>query len=644
MAALDRRNLNLDDFVGLNWSCLVDRVKILPSDAESCVEDGKYSMHRSETMPLEKEDMHIFGHCPARDDFYLVVCSHCGRVVKPQAFERHCERWHSAITSLFSRSSTLVAEQQRLSPDQPPSNVPSCVEKLEDRCVEGSARSSAVLPRHQYWTNNDLEDTVRVSPWHSGVQLPGEPSLSTSLSESPSLLKLTAVESTEWTCPRRGMRTYNRNKKNINKKQCGLSKHCRVLDPESKKLCSREPTCSVKSIDMNYIVHQQQKAQSKTKTVAQSAAEPRTVSAGPDMEQHLDDVDADVTTLGGKCNFRSDCLILRNQSETLSEEHSNGAVEVEVQPPHPFNQSSLLSEDGEVDEEEDGARDLPATPWHPRPLGLCTFGSHTLGCSIFTFDRRLHHLRFALCAMIERHVSAHLWRKMPKVSSGLGSHHVSPPYIGTSARAVVKPSKSTALLSIESTSLGQLETKSPQQNSPSSTSPYSTPSASRASGRRHKPVRQPRNAKLIEVELLPDANPSLKADELLYSVENKSSGDTGGCPLPQKGPPHIPSCQRPDKSNFSQEKKPDLPPPLRPTEMFDLEKCGAPTHHASRERPAGVQQDMVGSDHRGVAPKRKTPVPRSSSLNKTSKYKCFSSVSRPSLVFWKGENFKDVLS
>jgi len=33
-------------------------------------------------------------------------------------------------------------------------------------------------------------------------------------------------------------------------KQCGLSKHCRVLDPENKKLCSRQPTCSVKSMDM----------------------------------------------------------------------------------------------------------------------------------------------------------------------------------------------------------------------------------------------------------------------------------------------------------------------------------------------------------------------------------------------------------
>lgn len=35
MAALDRRNPNLDDFVGLNWSCWIDRVNILPSDGES---------------------------------------------------------------------------------------------------------------------------------------------------------------------------------------------------------------------------------------------------------------------------------------------------------------------------------------------------------------------------------------------------------------------------------------------------------------------------------------------------------------------------------------------------------------------------------------------------------------------------------
>lgn len=41
MAALDRRNPNLDDFVGLNWSCWVDRVNVLSSDGESCTPSSR---------------------------------------------------------------------------------------------------------------------------------------------------------------------------------------------------------------------------------------------------------------------------------------------------------------------------------------------------------------------------------------------------------------------------------------------------------------------------------------------------------------------------------------------------------------------------------------------------------------------------
>uniref|UniRef100_A0A3B4A9R1 Uncharacterized protein n=1 Tax=Periophthalmus magnuspinnatus TaxID=409849 RepID=A0A3B4A9R1_9GOBI len=74
MAAVDRRMPNLDDFVGLNWSCWVDTVDIEPSD-----------------------DMPIYGYCPAQDDFYLVVCSHCGKLVKPQAFEEHCSQRHKML-------------------------------------------------------------------------------------------------------------------------------------------------------------------------------------------------------------------------------------------------------------------------------------------------------------------------------------------------------------------------------------------------------------------------------------------------------------------------------------------------------------------------------------------------------------------
>ena len=36
MAAVDRRNPNLDDFVGFNWSSWIDRANIIPSEGESC--------------------------------------------------------------------------------------------------------------------------------------------------------------------------------------------------------------------------------------------------------------------------------------------------------------------------------------------------------------------------------------------------------------------------------------------------------------------------------------------------------------------------------------------------------------------------------------------------------------------------------
>ncbi len=56
--------------------------------------------------------MSIYGHCPAHDDFFLVVCSHCGQVVKPQVFQKHCERRHGLFSELYDTSSNC-------SPDRP---------------------------------------------------------------------------------------------------------------------------------------------------------------------------------------------------------------------------------------------------------------------------------------------------------------------------------------------------------------------------------------------------------------------------------------------------------------------------------------------------------------------------------------------
>lgn len=105
--------------------------------------------------------MHTFGHCPAHDEIYLVVCSHCGQVVKPQAFEKHCERRHGPLTKMCVQSSAL-APQQRPRPARPSSNHSSSRERQKDgRCHEASVPSSAASPVHQHRPSKAQKEAVR---------------------------------------------------------------------------------------------------------------------------------------------------------------------------------------------------------------------------------------------------------------------------------------------------------------------------------------------------------------------------------------------------------------------------------------------------------------------------------------------------
>ncbi|XP_034000803.1 ataxin-7-like protein 2b isoform X2 [Trematomus bernacchii] len=650
MAALDRRNPNLDDFVGLNWSCWVVKANILPSDAGSNVEDSsKNGRNRCETMALRREDMHTFGHCPSHDEMYLVVCSHCGQVVKPQAFEKHCERRHGPLTKVCGQS---PAPQPRPRSVRPSTNNPCSRERQKGgRCHEAIAPSSAAPPAHQHMPSTAQKEAVsfpsvekfpqenvplphsspsstprpRVPAWHSGPLPPGHCSSSTSPSERPSPQKTTAGQSSEALSPQRGTRTYSRIYKNISsksavytsEKECDLDKQSRVLDPERKKLCSRELICNTDSI------HQQQKALGRSNTLAQLAEEQKPASIGhaldqllvnsKDKEQHLEAFEDTKTTQTSK-TFNSNFHIPRSEdpSENVPEEECDSAVEVEAPPQRAFNQSQLSAEESE-DDEKDEDTDLPATPLHPKPLGLCTFGCRTLGCSIFTFNRRLHHLRFAVSAMLEHHVSTHLWKKMPQVSSGLRSCQVSSPAVGSAVRTEARSSKSTGSLSLDYTSLGQLETKPSLHKSPSFKSPSSPATATLGPGRRRNPAGK---ARLREEELMQDASALQKAAMLSNGGEGKSSKCIRDPPLNEKGQPHVPSSQGAVNDTFSNVNKPC--PPLQRSPR-------------SKARAPGIQQQGAGCNNRALAEKRKgsdESTSLSSSLSRTSKCQRLSSPSR----------------
>ncbi|XP_006784665.1 ataxin-7 [Neolamprologus brichardi] len=112
----ERRSLPSPEIMlGQPWSSWVDAAKLHGNDGAESEESFKDFGKNREAMRLCREDMSIFGQCPAQDDFYLVMCSHCGQVVKPQAFQAHFERRHSSASKPVSTSPFPASARNRSS-------------------------------------------------------------------------------------------------------------------------------------------------------------------------------------------------------------------------------------------------------------------------------------------------------------------------------------------------------------------------------------------------------------------------------------------------------------------------------------------------------------------------------------------------
>lgn len=620
MAAVDRRVPNLDDFVGLNWGCWVDRVDSEPPDAQS--EDTKSGRDSCETMTLRKEDMPIYGHCPAHDDFYLVVCSHCGKLVKPQAFEEHCNRRHSSLTKTSVPSSSTPVQLPRVS--RPSSNLPK--ERQKDSRVKETSVPSFSSQRR---TNKPQKETVslptvakvtqdkshsaspqrpRSQPPPSASSIPNHcrPSSASSSSVSISLSPLktpvqkpTAAQTSS--SPQRETRTYSRTQRNT--KASITNKKCE--DQDKKKLS----------------VQTKAKTESALPTVASPA---RHSEPSPTKTKATESQGAPKEAPASRCskltlNTNSHIVRSKDVSKTFPEEEES-TVEVEVQPPYPFNQSLPPSDDSDTEE----CSDLSTTSWHPRPLGLCTFGCRAFGCSVFTFDRRLHHLRIALSAMLDDHVNSHLWKKIPQPASNLRSAHPIPSTRGSPIRPRTGPNQ-TSQLGAKSTSLDRL--KNTQNNCKRTKSPPSVQTLSTAMGQQCTSVGQ---AHMGQRDFMQKAKTAQKNIPLSHITSSKNIAPSNvhvSGSLSKKTPPLSPL--RPSERNASLLNEP-LPP----------KPC--PPHHKGR-RPGLVQSRVGSCDDRALVQKRKsqsTPSPSSSSPSK----KCprLSPPSRSSLFSWKRDSSQDV--
>ncbi|XP_011538948.1 ataxin-7-like protein 2 isoform X6 [Homo sapiens] len=298
MAALERRVPSLDDFAGQSWSSWVERADLPAADGAELEESSK-NTKKLDAMTLIKEDMSIFGHCPAHDDFYLVVCNHCSQVVKPQAFQKHCERRHGPLSKLYGRAPPpppAPASSQKchvVNGQGPACRAPGSTKTSSREKGQGS-RSRGHQPPEKTQKDNlclfvpvvNLEKMsslpkpdghgIRVAPPSAFLSQPGgltkdspgKPPMAPPSKEPPGRENIEIIPSegsshwAEGSPPEKepsGTRLPPKTHRKMARKECDLNRQCGVINPETKKICTRLLTCKIHS------VHQRREVQGRAK-------------------------------------------------------------------------------------------------------------------------------------------------------------------------------------------------------------------------------------------------------------------------------------------------------------------------------------------------------------------------------------------
>ncbi|XP_011728774.1 ataxin-7-like protein 1 isoform X3 [Macaca nemestrina] len=455
MATLDRKVPSPEAFLGKPWSSWIDAAKLHCSD-----------------------NMHLFGHYPAHDDFYLVVCSACNQVVKPQVFQSHCERRHGSMC------------RPSPSPVSPASNPRTSLVQVKTKaCLSGHHSASSTskpfkTPKDNLLTSSSKQHTV--SPAKGSRDKPCVPvpvvslekipnlvkadganvkmnsttttavsasSTSSSAVSTPSLIKPVLMSKSVPPSPEKilngkgilpstidkkhqnGTKNSNKPYRRLSEREFDPNKHCGVLDPETKKPCTRSLTCKTHSLSHRRAVPgrkkqfdlllAEHKAKSREKEVkdkehlltstreilpnqsgpAQDSLPGSSGSSGPEPK------------VASPAKSRPPNSVLprppsaNSISSSASSNHSGHTPEPPLPPVGSDLASRLSSDEGEMDGADESEKlDCQFSTHHPRPLAFCSFGSRLMGRGYYVFDRRWDRFRFALNSMVEKHLNSQMWK------------------------------------------------------------------------------------------------------------------------------------------------------------------------------------------------------------------------------------------
>ncbi|XP_075632030.1 LOW QUALITY PROTEIN: ataxin-7-like protein 2 [Balearica regulorum gibbericeps] len=490
--AAERRLPSLDEFAGQSWSAWVERAgpPAEPGSGSELEESGKSGSKKLDAMTLIKEDMNIFGHCPAHDEFYLVVCNHCSQVVKPQAFQKHCERRHGPLSKLYARAAAKCHVAVNGQPAA--SGTPGTAKALREKSPGARGRVQP-LPERPDKDNNlclfvpvvNLEKIPSIpKPDGHGIKVPpkavhtnskepmGKPATAAVPKEPPapagvggdSAMPADGPGCKPESAPAPGEKDVGASKppprshKKLARKECDLNRQCGVLNPDTKKICTRLLTCKIHS------VHQRREVQGRAKDFDVLVAELKASSRkgespkerSPPGKEPLLPPQQDPSSLPqppagppgtSPCRVKpphSHCLLPRARLSSDSDPEDVPAASGEggtgVFPfPLPKGGSRVSSEESE----EEGGEEPPHPPTRPpRPQAFCTFGSRLVSPGCYVFNRRLDRFCSALGSMLERHLSSHMWRKIPPAAEPPLHTALAPPSPTASPCGPVAPTPS----------------------------------------------------------------------------------------------------------------------------------------------------------------------------------------------------------
>ncbi|XP_078276661.1 ataxin-7-like protein 1 isoform X2 [Rhinoraja longicauda] len=436
-------------------------------------------------MRLIREDMPIFGHCPAHDEFFLVVCNQCGQVVKPQAFQMHCERRHGSLNKLSARKSPALTSTNSILQKSRCNSVQTAVtsnhgirsskEKLhspgnmvlqldvpskgpkENMCLFVPVVNLEKIPSLGKTESSCIKLTAKppaVSPSSPEPISPSEkPSMALVFDSMPKTGAANAIpKAADLSFPAlviqngKGERppmleepvTNNRRNnhkvhRRIIEKESDLNKHCGVMDPETKKHCTRSLTCKMHSLTQRRNVLGRRLPFDEL--LAEHRASLKNKEGGRERKQQAKEAvplsPVQQMTTGGWGSvtpgvpMRSTKPVCCSGSRVCLESELSDSERSTADPPAPHSElphplfrfeinSRLSSEesDGEMPEELEKP-DCHYSQLHPKPLAFCTFGSRMISRGYYVFNRRLDRFRLALNSMVERHLNSQMWRKIP---------------------------------------------------------------------------------------------------------------------------------------------------------------------------------------------------------------------------------------